>query len=171
VVIDTGGHILTIGYLILEAESIEVVRPDGESMAASCVVYDHATGFGVVKAGQPRGLVAIEVGRSAELNVGDQILLVGYGGAGSIRPASLIARKKFTGYWEYLFDEALYSAPPHPEFAGVPMRSISVDQTMLRPYRHSVFSVTASATSFSGIALIWAMARRAVSTLAGSLRS
>jgi S1-C subfamily serine protease len=121
VVIDADGHILTIGYLILEAEAIEVIRPDGQSIVASYVGYDHATGFGILKASQKQGLTPIIMGSSSRLQVGEPILLVGHGGAGAIRPATLIARMEFAGYWEYLLDEAFYVAPPHPEFAGVAM--------------------------------------------------
>lgn len=121
VVIDPDGHILTIGYLIIESEAIEVVRPDGTSMVASYVGYDHATGFGLLKVGQPRGLVPVKLGQSSQLNIGDPILLVSHGSAGAIRPASLIARQDFAGYWEYLLDEAFFVAPPHPGFAGAAM--------------------------------------------------
>lgn len=121
VVIDPEGHILTIGYLILESEVIKVVRQDGTSMDASYVGYDHATGFGLLKVSHPKGLVPIKLGQSSQLNIGDPILLIGHGSAGSIRPARLIARKEFAGYWEYLLDSALFVAPPHPEFAGAAM--------------------------------------------------
>jgi serine protease Do len=121
VVIDSEGHILTIGYLILESEFIEVVRPNGTTMVASYVGYDHATGFGLLKADQPQGLVPIELGQSSQLAVGEPILLVGHGSAGAIIPASLVAKKDFAGYWEYLLDEAFFVAPPHPGFAGAAM--------------------------------------------------
>ncbi len=121
VVIDDEGHILTIGYLILEAESIEVILPDGRSVVAAYVGYDHATGFGLLKAGRTDGLKPVEMGSSSELDVGDPILLVGHGSAAAIRPATVIARGEFTGYWEYLLDEAFYVTPPHPEFAGAAM--------------------------------------------------
>ena len=121
VIIDAKGHILTIGYLILEAESVEVILPDGRSVVAAYVGYDHATGFGMIKAHKTDGLVPVKIGRSSELSVGDQILLVGHGSATAVRPASLIARGEFTGYWEYLLEEAFYVTPPHPEFAGAAM--------------------------------------------------
>lgn len=121
VVIDHKGHILTIGYLILEAESIEVILPDNRIVVAAYVGYDHATGFGVIKADRTQGLDPVTIGSSSELNVGDPILLVGHGSTASIRPASLIARGEFTGYWEYLLEEALYVTPPHPEYAGAAM--------------------------------------------------
>ncbi len=121
VVIDPKGHILTIGYLILEAESIEVILPDGQSAVAKDVGYDHATGFGIVKIERTMGLVPIELGESAKVKEGDPVLLVGHGGVAAIRPASVIARSEFTGYWEYLLEEAFYVSPPHPEFAGAAM--------------------------------------------------
>ena len=121
VIIDGQGHILTIGYLILEAETIEVILPTGLSAAASYVGYDHGTGFGLLKVDRKQGLVPVEMGRSSELGVGDPILLVGHGGASAVRPASLIARSEFAGYWEYLLEDALYVTPPHPAFAGAAM--------------------------------------------------
>jgi S1-C subfamily serine protease len=121
VVIDAKGYILTIGYLILEAESIEIILPKGRSAMATYVGYDHATGFGLIKTERTKGLVPIELGRSAKVNVGDPVLLVGFGGAAAIQPSSVIIRSEFAGYWEYLIDEAFYVAPPHPEFAGAAM--------------------------------------------------
>lgn len=121
VIIDGEGYILTIGYLILEAESIEVVLPNGQSAAATYVGYDHSTGFGLVKVARSQGLVPVKMGRSSDLVAGDPILLVGHGGPAAVRPANLIARSEFAGYWEYLLDDALYVSPPHPAFAGAAM--------------------------------------------------
>ncbi len=121
VVIDAEGYILTIGYLILEAESIEVILPNGQSAMAAYVGYDHASGFGVIKTDRTRGLVPVELGKSADVKDGDPVLLVGHGGPAAIRPAGVITRSEFVGYWEYLLEEAFYVAPPHPEFAGAAM--------------------------------------------------
>jgi S1-C subfamily serine protease len=121
VVIDANGYILTIGYLIIEAESIEIILPNGRSAMATYVGYDHATGFGLIKTERTKGLVPVELGRSAKVNVGDPVLLVGYGGAAAIQPSNVIIRSEFAGYWEYLLEEAFYVAPPHPEFAGTAM--------------------------------------------------
>ena len=121
VVIDSAGHILTIGYVILEAEVIEVTRSDGKTYVASYVGYDHSTGFGIIKTNRELGLKPIKLGDSSRVGVGDSILLVGHGGDEAIRPAQVISRKEFVGYWEYLLDDALYVAPPHPDYAGVAM--------------------------------------------------
>jgi S1-C subfamily serine protease len=121
VVIDAKGYILTIGYLIIEAESIEIILPNGRSAMATYVGYDHATGFGVIKTERTKGLVPLELGRSAKVNVGDPVLLIGYGGATAVLPSSVVIRSEFAGYWEYLLEEAFYVSPPHPEFAGAAM--------------------------------------------------
>lgn len=121
VLIDTEGHILTIGYVILEAEAIEVMLGDGQSTVASYVGYDHDTGFGLIKVDPPPELKPIQLGRSAGLEPGDPVLLAGRGGDKAIRPARVIARRAFVGYWEYLLEDAFYVAPPHPEFAGAAM--------------------------------------------------
>ena len=121
VVIDADGHILTIGYVILEAESIQVHGRDGKPVTASFIAYDHATGFGLIKADKALGIDPMPLGESSDINVGDPILLVGHDGMGAVRPASLIARHEFVGYWEYLLDDALYVSPPHPNYGGAAM--------------------------------------------------
>ena len=121
VLIDDQGHILTIGYLILEAEAIEVIGADDQSRVATFVGYDHATGFGVLKVGKLNGLDPVKLGRSSDVSEGSPILMIGHGGPEAIRTAQVIAREEFVGYWEYLLDNAIYVAPPHPNFAGVAM--------------------------------------------------
>jgi S1-C subfamily serine protease len=118
VVIDSEGHILTIGYLILEAETIEVVGPEGKAISATFVGYDHATGFGLLRTDKPFGVTPMKLGHSSEVKEGDPILVASHGGSDSVQPAQVVTRRKFTGYWEYLLDDAIYVAPPHPNFGG-----------------------------------------------------
>lgn len=118
VVIDAQGHILTIGYLILEAETIEVVGPEDKPMSATFVGYDHATGFGILRTDKPLSVVPMKLGQSSEVNQGDPILVAGHGGKDAVQPARVVSRGEFAGYWEYLLDDAIYTSPPHPEFGG-----------------------------------------------------
>ena len=118
VLIDSKGHILTIGYLIVEAETIEVTGPDGKAINATFVGYDHSTGFGLVRAEKPLGAEPITLGESAKTKEGDPVLVAGYGGADSVQLARVIARKEFAGYWEYLLEEAIFTAPPYANFGG-----------------------------------------------------
>ncbi|NIO05652.1 MAG: PDZ domain-containing protein [Proteobacteria bacterium] len=118
VLIDAQGHILTIGYLILEAETIEVVGPEGKPITATFVGYDHATGFGILRTDKPLSVTPMKLGQSSEVNQGDPILVAGHGGKDSVQPARVVSRGEFAGYWEYLLDDAIYTSPPHPEFGG-----------------------------------------------------
>jgi S1-C subfamily serine protease len=65
ILIDGRGHILTTGYLVIESETIEVTGPGGRKVKAAFVGYDHATGFGLVRAESPLGVEPIEFSRSA----------------------------------------------------------------------------------------------------------
>jgi S1-C subfamily serine protease len=110
--------VLTIGYLITEAESIWLTTLDGKVVEACPVAYDQVSGFGLVL---PLGTLeapAIERGSAASLAIGDRVLVVGHGGERHSLEAQLIARREFAGYWEYLLDEALFTAPPHPQWGG-----------------------------------------------------
>ncbi|MDI6756380.1 MAG: S1C family serine protease [Thermodesulfobacteriota bacterium] len=118
VVIDGQGHILTIGYLIIETEKIEVIGPEGKTINAAFIGFDHNTGFGLIKAEQPFNVAPMKLGQSLGVKEGDQILVAGYGGAAAVQGAWVIARKEFAGYWEYLLEEAIFTAPAIPDFGG-----------------------------------------------------
>jgi len=118
VVIDSRGHVLTIGYLILEAETLEVVGPDGISVTAQSTAYDHRTGFGILKTDKPLEVKPMEFGNSSEVKEGDPILVAAHGGEEGAMGARVISRKEFAGYWEYLLDDAIFTAPPHTNFGG-----------------------------------------------------
>jgi S1-C subfamily serine protease len=110
--------VLTIGYLITEAESIWLTTSDGRVMQAYPLAYDQVSGFGLA---QPLGsldIPALERGSASTLGIGDRVVVVGHGGAAHSLDARLIARREFAGYWEYLLDDALFTAPPHPQWGG-----------------------------------------------------
>ncbi|MDH4265973.1 MAG: S1C family serine protease [Deltaproteobacteria bacterium] len=118
VVIDSQGHILTTGYLILEAESIEVSGPEGKKINATFVGYDHGTGFGLLRTDKPLSVEPMKLGQSSEVQAGDPVLVAGYGGADSGIRAQVISRQEFTGYWEYILEDAIFTYPPHANFGG-----------------------------------------------------
>jgi len=116
VVFGEHGLILTIGYLILEAGSILVVAGDGRVYPASVVGYDHATGFGVLRAGidcRP-----FELGSSKALRELSTVLVAAHGGAGGISRSCVVSRRRFTGWWEYMIDGGIFTAPPRFEHSG-----------------------------------------------------
>ncbi len=117
IVIDREGHILTIGYLILEASRIEITTGSGKKVAARYVGYDHASGFGLLRAVPPLDVNPLDLGESAAVRVGDGVRIVTAGEAAQ-EPARVMSRGAFVGYWEYLLEESFYVAPPHPDYGG-----------------------------------------------------
>jgi S1-C subfamily serine protease len=118
VVIDSKGYILTIGYLIVEAETIEVIGPEDKPINATFVGYDHNTGFGLLRTEKPLSVVPMKLGQSSEAKEGEPVLVAGHGGTESVQVARVISRKEFTGYWEYLLEDAIYTAPAYSNFGG-----------------------------------------------------
>ena len=118
VVIDSEGYILTIGYLIVEAEAIEVVGQEDKAINATFVGYDHNTGFGLLRTDKPINVVPIKLGQSSKVKEGEPILVAGYGGTDSVQGARVISRKEFAGYWEYLLEDAIFTAPAYANFGG-----------------------------------------------------
>lgn len=118
VVIDSKGHILTTGYLIVEAETIEVFGPEGKKIDATFVGYDHSTGFGLLRTDKPLSVEPMKLGQSSEVKEGDPVLVAGYGGADSGMRAQVISRKDFAGYWEYILEDAIFTYPPYANFGG-----------------------------------------------------
>jgi S1-C subfamily serine protease len=110
--------VLTIGYLIMEAQSIWLTTLEGRVVEAYPLAFDQVSGFGLV---QPLGTLdapPLERGSSTTLSVGDRVVVIGHGGAAHSLDARLIARREFAGYWEYLLEDALFTAPPHPQWGG-----------------------------------------------------
>lgn len=123
IVIDEEGLVLTIGYLMVEAHTAEVVTNDGRTHAASVVGYDHETGFGILRALQPLKVKPLSFGRSADVKVDDPVLVAIGGGADMVGPARVAAKREFAGNWEYLLDEAIFTSPPFPNWSGAALIS------------------------------------------------
>ena len=115
IVIDSSGLILTIGYLVQEAESVEVSAADGRALPASVIAYDFSTGFGLLRSVKPPSVKPISFGDSATVPEREPVLIVGFDG---VAPAFVVSRRPFAGYWEYLLDEAIYTAPATVNWQG-----------------------------------------------------
>jgi len=115
VVIDSEGLVLTIGYLIIEAETVELSTADGRAFPASVIGYDNASGFGLLKALRPLPVKPVQFGQSASIAEREMVLIVGFDG---VAPAYVVSRRPFVGYWEYLLDEAIYTAPATVNWSG-----------------------------------------------------
>jgi S1-C subfamily serine protease len=120
VVIDPQGLVLTIGYLILEAEQVELSTTDGRVFPASVVGYDSATGFGLLRSLAPLPVRPVPFGQSAGITDREPVLIVGFDG---VAPAYVVSRRQFVGYWEYLLNEAIYTAPVTVNWSGAALLS------------------------------------------------
>ena len=118
VVIDTTGHILTIGFQTIEAETVKIVRKDQETVNATVVAYDRNTGFGLLRATSPLEVTPMPLGNSMDVKEGDPVLAASYGYEGAVQGVRVVARKEFAGPWEYLLENAIFTAPAIERFSG-----------------------------------------------------
>ena len=126
VVIGADGLILTIGYLMLEAQSIQVITQDNKVLPAQAVGYDLATGFGLVKPLLPlRGIEPVVLGSLQELQPGIALMAAtgaqGDTGDGEVAMTQLVSKRPFSGYWEYHIDAAAFTSPPIGNHSGAPL--------------------------------------------------
>src|SRR5437016_4528202 len=117
VVIDDG-LVLTIGYLITEAETVWLHLGDGRVMEGHALGFDAVTGFGLVQALGRMDINPLPIGSSAAARVGDRVVVGGAGGRTRSVASHIAAKQEFAGYWEYLLDEAIFTHPAHPNWGG-----------------------------------------------------
>jgi S1-C subfamily serine protease len=110
--------VLTIGYLITEAESIWLTTHEGAVVPGHGLAYDQVTGYGLVLPLHRLDAPVMERGSAASAAVGDSVTVIGHGGLEHALDARIIARREFAGYWEYLLEEAIFTAPAHPQWGG-----------------------------------------------------
>jgi len=117
VVIGANGLVLTIGYLIVEADDVKITDAKGRTLPAQIVGYDHASGFGLVRAVAPLDAQPIALGDSGRTAERDPVLIATAGGPGASF-AWIVSKREFTGNWEYKLDYALYTSPPTTNWSG-----------------------------------------------------
>jgi serine protease Do len=112
------GYVLTIGYLVIEAESIEVTGADGKSVPATLAGYDHASGFGLLKLIGPLAGKPLTLGESAALEERAPAMIASFGGRDGVSLVYVVSRRPFSGSWEYQLDSAIYTYPPVQNWSG-----------------------------------------------------
>jgi S1-C subfamily serine protease len=118
VLIRENGVVLTIGYLVTEAEQVWLTFSDGRVAPGHVLGYDQETGFGLVQALARIDLPALPLGQSSAAVVGEPVVVGGAGGRHHAVAARIAARQEFAGYWEYVLDDAIFTAPAHPNWGG-----------------------------------------------------
>lgn len=122
VVIGPDNLVLTIGYLLLEAENILVTTQDNRTLPARLVAYDLATGFGLVRPLLPlRGVAPVPLGSMADVRPGDPLMAATGGEDAAIAMTQVVAKRPFSGSWEYFIDAALFTSPPIGNHSGAPV--------------------------------------------------
>lgn len=127
VLIRADGLVLTIGYLITEAETVWLRFNDGRLVEGHVLGYDQETGFGLVQALARLDVPAVPLGRSSLAQVDDAVVIGGAGGRHRSIASQIVAKQEFAGYWEYLLEEALFCTPSHPNWGGTALIGPSGD--------------------------------------------
>jgi S1-C subfamily serine protease len=127
VVISAEGLVLTIGYLITEAEEVTLTTGDGRRVPGYALGVDHASGLGLVQALEPLDLPALPIGDSRRVRPQDVVISAGGGGRTHALTGRLLAHEPFAGYWEYLLEDALFVEPAHPHWSGAALISSAGD--------------------------------------------
>jgi len=118
VVIDDQGLVLTIGYLVNEAEEITVTPFDGKPSSARLIAYDYESGLAVVRANAKLPVKPIRMGDSMKLAERSEVLVMSMGGERPLVTARVVSVRPFAGYWEYMLDRAIFTSPPHTAHSG-----------------------------------------------------
>ena len=118
VVIRPNGLVLTIGYLITEADTVWLQFADGRTRPGHALAYDQQTGFGLVQVLDRGEFPALSLGDSSRARIGDAVVVAAGGGRSRAVAAHIVAKQEFAGYWEYLLEEAIFTAPSHPHWGG-----------------------------------------------------
>ena len=110
--------VLTIGYLITEAEAIWLTLFDGRAVPGTVLAYDQETGFGLVQALARLDVPPLPLGSSGQARVGEAVVIAGAGGRNHSLAARIVSKQEYAGYWEYVLDEAIFTTPAHPNWGG-----------------------------------------------------
>jgi S1-C subfamily serine protease len=118
VLIRKDGLVLTIGYLVTEAETIWLTSAGGGAVPGHVLAHDQETGFGLVQALGRLNIPPIDLGIGLRVGAGDRAIMAAEGGRRHAIAARVVARQEFAGYWEYVLDRAIFTAPAHPFWGG-----------------------------------------------------
>jgi len=111
-------HILTIGYIVVEAETITITLPDGKKFPGELIGYDHTTGFGILRTIIQSDLTPLKIGDSDQLTKEDFLYVLPYLTEGRPSAVKMVSRRSFAGWWEYFLDKPIYTYPANSSFAG-----------------------------------------------------
>jgi S1-C subfamily serine protease len=112
------GLIATIGYVVHEAEAVWIGSSTGDVVPGFVVGYDFESGFGLVKPSMPLEGPVAPLGSAHALTVGNPVTVAGASRKNLAIEAKVVAKQEFAGRWEYLLDEAIFTAPAFDNWSG-----------------------------------------------------
>jgi S1-C subfamily serine protease len=115
------GYVLTIGYLVVEAESVQVTGADGRTLPASLAAYDHASGFALLRVVGTLNARPLALGDSLALAERDPGLVITSPARDAPTLVRVVSRRPFSGSWEYMLDSAIFTYPPVADWSGAPL--------------------------------------------------
>jgi len=123
VIVDRAGHILTVSYIVTDAQKIAVSLRDGRTLPATLTGIDFESGVGVIRFEGVGSWPSAVLGNSNTVKVGDAAAIVGITEEkrAVVTHGTIRAIQPFTAYWEYLLERAILVAPTNPAFGGSPL--------------------------------------------------
>jgi|TARA_B100000315_G_scaffold257580_1_gene306843 S1-C subfamily serine protease len=118
ILISDDGLLLTIGYLVVDARTITIKAAGGEPVSAELVGYNHESGMAIIHALSPLEIAPLEIGSAEGLNEQEPAIIAPYGGVDHSISAVVVSRREFAGSWEYMLENAIFTAPIHPNWSG-----------------------------------------------------
>jgi serine protease Do len=115
------GYVLTIDYLVIEAESVQVTAADGRTLPATLAGYDHASGFALLKIVGAFPAKPLPLGDSSALAEREPVMAVSAEARDSPSLVYVVSRRPFSGNWEYLLDSAIFTYPAVMDWSGAPL--------------------------------------------------
>ncbi|HEY8519242.1 MAG TPA: S1C family serine protease [Gammaproteobacteria bacterium] len=110
------GLIATIGYVVQEADQLWIAARDA-AVPGFVVGIDFESGLALVKPAMPLAGPVMPLGSADVLAAGDAVSVLGSAGH-EVLDAYVVAKREFAGRWEYVLDEAIFTAPPHESWSG-----------------------------------------------------
>ena len=129
IVIDGDGLVVTIGYLIMDADTITITDSEGRTVPAAIIGYDYESGFGLVRTRRPLPVKPMPFGDSDQLALRSEAYVAGVGGEKATLKVKVAGRREFAGYWEYLLDNAIFTVPAYPLWGGSAL--VGMDGTLM----------------------------------------
>ena len=114
-------YVVTIGYLVMEAQAVEVTSSEGRTVPATVAAFDHVSGFGLLKLGAALGGTPLALGDSAGVGENDPAMVISAPGREGANIVRVVSRRGFSGGWEYMLDSAIFTHPAVPEWSGAPL--------------------------------------------------